>query len=83
MLMAEEKQAQVEQLKNREEVKRALEQTSRSKDKPLPKVETRDKLWFGSYVLLLVGLGVLYYLFNLRFFGLAETLVLRLLGYTR
>ena len=81
--MAEEKQAQVEQLKKREEVKRALEQTPGNKEQATPKVETKDKLWFGSYVLLLVGLAVLYYLFNLRFFGLQETLVVRLLGYTR
>jgi small-conductance mechanosensitive channel len=81
--MAEEKKAQVEQLKNQAEVKRALEQTPGNKEKAAPKAETKDKLWFGSYLLLLIGIGVLYYLFNLRFFGLSEDLVIRLLGYTR
>lgn len=81
--MAEERQAQVEHLKNQEEVKQALEQTPGSKEQAVPKAETKDKLWFGSYALLLIGLGVLYYLFTLRFFGLPETLVARLLGYTR
>jgi small-conductance mechanosensitive channel len=81
--MAEERQGQVEHLKKQKEVKQALEQTAGSKEQAAPKVETKDKLWFGTYVLLLIGLGVLYYLFTLRFFGLQETLVLRLLGYTR
>lgn len=81
--MAEEKKAQVEQLKKRAEVRQALEQTSGKKDQAVPKAETRDKLWFGSYLLLLVGLGVIYYLFSLRFFGLSEELVTRLRDYTR
>jgi len=81
--MSEDKQSQVEQLKNQAEVKRALEQTSGNKEQSAPKAETKDKLWFGSYLLLLIGLGVLYYLFNLRFFGLQETFMVRLRGYTR
>jgi small-conductance mechanosensitive channel len=81
--MAEERQAQVEHLKNQEEVKHALEQTPGNREQAMPKAETKDKLWFGSYVLLLIGIGVFYYLFNLRFFGLSEELVTRLLGYTR
>lgn len=81
--MTEEKKAQVEQLKERAEVRQALEQTSGKKEQAIPKAETRDKLWFGSYLLLLIGLGVLYYLFNLRFFGLSEDIVTKLRDYTR
>ena len=81
--MVMERQAQVEQLKQRDEVKQALKQTPGNKKQDAPKAETRDKLWFGSYILLLIGLGVLYYLFTLRFFGLAEAVVARLLALTR
>lgn len=78
-----ERQAQVEQLKQKDEVKQALKQTPGNKRQDAPKAETKDKLWFGSYVLLLIGLGVLYYLFTLRFFGLSEVVVTRLLAATR
>jgi small-conductance mechanosensitive channel len=81
--MAEERQAQVEALKQNPEVKEALQQTPGHKEQAAPKAETKDKLWFGSYLLILVGLGIFYYLFNLRFFGLNEAIVIRLLGYTR
>src|ERR1044071_5734255 len=75
--------AEAEQLKQRQDVREALNETA---DQPLPtapKAATKDKVWFGSYVLLLVGLGVFYYLFNLRFFGLPNTVVDFLLRYTR
>ena len=81
--MADERQAHVEQLKQKDDVKLALKQASGSKKQAAPKAETKDKVWFGSYLLVLVGLGVLYYLFTLRFFGLNEPLVIRMLGYTR
>lgn len=81
--MAEEKQAQVAQLEQKDEVKQALKQTHGNKAQSAPKAETKDKVWFGSYLLALIGLGVLYYLLKLRFFGLTESLVTRLLGYTR
>jgi small-conductance mechanosensitive channel len=81
--MVVERKAQVEQLKQRDEVKQALKQTPGNKKQDAPKAETKDKLWFGSYILLLIGLGVLYYLFTLRFFGFSEALVTRLLAVTR
>jgi small-conductance mechanosensitive channel len=70
--MAEEKRAEVDKLKQREEVKAALSQTAGKKVEPSVKAATRDKVWFGSYLLLLLGLGVLYYLFTLEFFGLSD-----------
>src|ERR1044072_4525188 len=72
--MAEEKKVEVDRLKQREEVKAALGQTAGSKEKPPVKAATKDKVWFGSYLLLLLSLGVLYYLFTLEFFGLSENL---------
>ena len=76
--------AEVEQLKQRPDVQAALSETSQTEPAPeKPKAETKDKVWFGSYVLLLVGLAVIYYLFNLRFFGLPRTVVDFLLRYTR
>jgi small-conductance mechanosensitive channel len=55
--------AKVEQLKEQEDVKAALKQTTGTKEaaiKPVAKME--DKLWFGTYILVLLGLLVLYYL---------------------
>ncbi len=54
---------EVEQLKEQEEVRTALKQTEGTKEivpKPVP--ELRDKLWFGTYLLVLLGLLAFYYL---------------------
>jgi small-conductance mechanosensitive channel len=56
-------QAKVEQLKEQEEVKTALKQTPGTKETiPPPVPELRDKLWFGTYVLVLLVLLAVYYL---------------------
>jgi small-conductance mechanosensitive channel len=56
-------QAQVEQLKEQEEVKAALKQTPGTKETiPPPVPELRDKLWFGTYIFALLGLLAAYYL---------------------
>jgi small-conductance mechanosensitive channel len=82
--MAENKRTEVEQLKQREDVKAALKHTATTKEEAKPVVaETKDKLWFGSYMLLLVGLGVAYYLLGFEFFGLKETLRLTLQRFAR
>jgi len=60
----EDKKAEVEELKKDKDVKRALEQTAGSK-KPAAKVEPAQKFWLGTYLLLLLGVGALY--FALRF----------------
>lgn len=75
--------AQVEQLKQQQDVREALTEATAQPSPEKPVAATRDKVWFGSYVLLIVGLGVFYYLFNLRFFGLPRNVVDYLLRYTR
>lgn len=56
-----DEQANVEQLKEQEEVKAALKQTAGTKETIPPLVpELRDKLWFGTYILALLGLFALY-----------------------
>jgi small-conductance mechanosensitive channel len=70
-----QEKAKVEQLKEREDVKRALKQTATHKAETKPVVETRHKLFLSTYVLLLVGLGSVYYLLRLRLFGFADRYV--------
>ena len=82
-VMAEEKRTEVEQLKQRQEVKAALSQTTGKKVDTPVKAATKDKVWFGSYLLLLIGLGVLYYSFSLEFFGLSDNLRSTLFRLTR
>src|SRR5215212_12088 len=55
--------AEVEQLKEQEDVKTALKQTAGTKEiAPKPVAKMEDKLWFGTYVLVLLGLLAFYYL---------------------
>src|ERR1043165_990922 len=61
----------VEQLKGQEDVRRALKQTATTKATTKPVVETRQKVWIGTYVSLLLGLGGLFYLIRLGFFNFA------------
>src|SRR5690348_1973136 len=61
----------VEQLKQREDVKRALKQTAGNEEIARPAVQTKHKLFIGTYVLVLIALGGVYYLLRLRFFGFA------------
>jgi len=68
--MATERE-KVEQLKGQEDVRRALKQTASTKETTKPVVETKQKVWIGTYVLLLLGLGGLYYLVRLGFFNFA------------
>lgn len=57
------KTVEVEQLKEQEDVRTALKQTSGTREiTPKPVVNTQDKLWFSSYVLGLLGLLALFYL---------------------
>src|ERR1041384_1354652 len=54
--------ADVEQLKQQEDVKTALKQTTGTKEaatKPVARMQ--DKLWFGMYILVLLALFTLYY----------------------
>src|SRR5438270_839491 len=66
-----EEQAKVEELKQQEDVQQALKQTAGNKEPAKPVVETKHKVYLGTYFILLLGLGGLYYLLGLRYFGLA------------
>jgi len=82
--MPEGNETQVEQLKQRGDIKDALKHTATTKKQVEPvAAATKDKLWFGSYIILLLGLGVVYYLLGFEFFGLQETLRATLQRFTR
>lgn len=52
----------VEQLRQQEDVKTALKQTPGTKESiPAPVPELKDRLWFGTYIFVLVGLLAFYY----------------------
>src|SRR5947209_16384843 len=81
--METKEKAEAERLKQNEDVKRALKQTggqalkekeARKEEAKQPQAETAHKVWLGTYVLLLVALGVLYYALRLNYFD-------RLLGF--
>jgi small-conductance mechanosensitive channel len=74
-MATEKEKAEVEQLKNQEDVRLALKQTATNKEAAKPVVEASQKVWIITYVLLLVGLCGLYYLLRLRFFGFAAKYV--------
>lgn len=67
-----EEKAKVEELKQQVEVQTALKQTGSDEEADQPVAKTRDKVWFGGYLLFLVALGALYYLVSLKFLGLSD-----------
>src|SRR5687767_8969794 len=69
----DEIERKVEQLKEDEDVRRALEQTAGNKASAKPKVEAKHKLGLGIYILILFGLGVFYYLLRLEILKFGET----------
>ena len=58
----------VEQLKQQEEIKTALKQTSSAVRPTLPVANSQDKFWFVIYLVALVVLLALYYLLGSKFF---------------
>lgn len=74
-MATEERKAEVEQLKNQDDVRKALKQTAGNKEPVKPVVRTKEKVWIGTYALLLVGLGGLYYFLRLSFFSFAAKYV--------
>jgi small-conductance mechanosensitive channel len=61
-------QTEVEQLKEQEDIKIALNQTAGANEAaPKPVAKLRDKLWFGTYVLVLLGLLALNYFLGSNF----------------
>ncbi len=68
-----DKKAKIEKLKEQENVKTALKQTTGTKETAAkPVAQLTDKLWFSTYVLLLLGLLALIYLLDVDFFPIAE-----------
>jgi small-conductance mechanosensitive channel len=59
--MANQVSIQAEQMKQRPDVKKALDRTGREPAVTTGKVETKDKLWLGTSVVLLAALAVLYF----------------------
>ncbi|PYS85013.1 MAG: mechanosensitive ion channel protein MscS [Acidobacteria bacterium] len=75
--METKEKAEAERLKQNEDVKRALKQTggqalkaheAKKEEAKQPQAETAHKVWLGTYILLLVVLGVLYYALRLNYF---------------
>ena len=69
--MANELRTEVEQVKQQEEVKRALKQTSTVKPEKSPAAETKDKLLLGTHVIILMALAGVRVVLQFSFFGFA------------
>src|SRR5438270_4110290 len=71
--MASEKDKQkAEELKREDpEVRKALEQTAGQPAEP-KKVEAKHKVWVGTYLIILVALGVLYYFVRHNTFSIPD-----------
>lgn len=68
----EKRESEVRRLEKDEDVRRELDQTAGEKpDDKKPKVRGKHKLEIGSYILLLIALGVFYYLMRFGYFGFA------------
>jgi small-conductance mechanosensitive channel len=81
MANAADKQKADELKRTDQDVRQALEQTAGPKPPKTRAVEAKHKVWIGSYLILLVALGVLYYFIRhgaLDFIGEYEPLIQRL-----
>jgi small-conductance mechanosensitive channel len=76
--MANELRTEVEQVKQREDVKRALKQTSSIKPEEPPKAETKDKLLLGTHVIVLLALAAVRYVLTFKFFGFAAKIIFQI-----
>src|SRR6266567_1503382 len=73
--MANELRTEVEQVKAQEDVKRALKQTSTVKPEDQPKAETKDKVWLGTHIIILLILAAVHYFLQFKFFGFASRFI--------
>jgi small-conductance mechanosensitive channel len=73
--MPDELRTEVEQVKEQQEVKRALKQTSTVKPESTPTVETKDKLLLGTHAILLLVLSVVHYVLQFSVFGFASRFI--------
>ena len=68
----EKRKSEVEKLEKDEDVRRELEHTGGEKpDDKRPKVPTKHKLEISSYIVLLIALGIFYYLLRIGYFDFA------------
>jgi small-conductance mechanosensitive channel len=71
-----DEKAEIERLKAQEDVKTAMKQTAGMKETaPKPVAQTQDKLWFSTYILLLLGLSAFYILLSQGLLPLAARIV--------
>jgi len=71
-----DEKAEIERIKQQEDVKTALKQTTGTKEAAAkPVAQLQDKLWFGTYILLLIGLAAFRYLLDLDLFPIADRYV--------
>ena len=77
----EELERKVEEVKQDEDVQRALKQATSSETPEAPAARTRDKLFFVTHLLFLIALGAVYQLLTYRFPNLIQQypLVLKLI----
>src|SRR6266404_9354878 len=73
--MANELRTEVEQVKQQEDVKRALKKTSSVKPVSAPKAETKDKLLLGTHVIILIALAVVHFVLQFKVFGFAARFI--------
>jgi small-conductance mechanosensitive channel len=63
--------AEAEELKKQADIKAALKQATPQTEQSVPRAQTKDKVWFGGYLLLLIGFAAFYYLVTLAVFRFA------------
>jgi small-conductance mechanosensitive channel len=63
-------EAGVEQLKKDKDVRRELEQATGGKTVSKPPVDAKEKFWLGTYIIVLLSVGVVYYLTRFGAFDL-------------
>jgi small-conductance mechanosensitive channel len=73
--MADELRTEVEQVKEREDVKQALKQTGAATAEETPKAETKDKLWLGTHAIVFLALAVVYFVLQFKLFGFAARFI--------
>src|SRR4029453_7456088 len=73
--MANELRTEVEQVKEREDVKQALKQTGTFKPEEKPKAETKDKVWLGTHAITFLALAALYLVLQFKLFGFAPRFI--------
>ena len=76
-------EAEEVKIKQQENVRNALKQSPVRDEPPKPVAQIRDKVWFGGYALVLIGLGTLFYLFTLNFFGFSDDAIGAFKRYTK